>query len=341
MSKVKASVIIPTHNRNDKLLETLSCLKAQRLDPDEYEIIVVDDGSTPPIVIQEADGQPTIRLQRTEGLERSAARNRGAGIAAGEVLIFIDDDITVDGDFVARHLQAQAEWPSALAVGAVNLPAQSLKKPFARFRQRLEQRNVPRARGLTTSRNFCTAANMSIARDSFQKLGGFDGSIASSEDQDLALRHTGRGGQIIFLPEAQGIHCDDSLDVRSYCRRAEWGSLYMFSFCDRHPDWPDNVERARVNGLVRWGREPFRQSARKLIKSGLSIKPVVELLFFAAFLLERVAPKGSVLDRVYRLLLGAHIFRGYRKGLTQNAISKQQAGLRSDLAADSYVQADR
>ena len=341
MCKVKASVIIPTHNRHDRLLETLSYLKAQRLDPREYEIIVVDDGSTPPVVIQEADAGPTIRLQRTEGVERSAARNRGARIAAGEILIFTDDDITVDGDFVAMHLQAQREWPGALAVGAVSLPAESMTKPFARFRQRLEQQNVPRARGLTPSGNLCTAANMSIPRDSFQKLGGFDGSIASSEDQDLALRHTRRGGQIVFLPEAMGVHRDEALDIRSYCRRAEWGSLHMRPFCDRYPDIPDNVERARVNGPVRWGSEAVWQSARKLIKRGLSLNPIVELLFGAAYLLEGFAPDSRLLDRVYRVLLGAHIFRGYRKGLRQSPIGDQDSGLRPDLAADSYVQADR
>lgn len=341
MSRVEASVIIPTHNRNDKIAETLVLLRAQRLEPTVFEIIVVDDASTPPVAIGETSGGPKIILERTEGLERSGARNRGASVATGQLLIFLDDDVSVDADFVAGHLQAYAQWPVALVVGAVDLPPEAMTNPFARFRQKLERQAVPLSRGLASTQNFCTAQNMSMDRKLFQALGGFEPSIVSSEDQDLALRHIARGGQIVFLPEARAVHRDDALDIRSYCRRAEWGSLYMRPFCDRYPDWPDNVERARVNGPVRWGGEPVQQSARKLIKRGLSLKPIVELLFGVASLLEGFAPESRLLDRVYRLLLGAHIFRGYRKGLTQSVSRDPHSGLTPELAADSYVQADR
>ena len=56
---------------------------------------------------------------------------------------------------------------------------------------------------------------------------------------------------------------------------------------------------------------------RKLGKRVLALPPVIELLFATAALLERSAPESPVLDRVYRLLLGAHIFRGYRRGLAR------------------------
>src|SRR5262249_210153 len=161
--------------------------------------------------------------------------------------------------------------------------------------------------GPITIENFCTAANMSIARDRFLEIGRFDPSIVSSEDQDFALRHTARGGQIIFAPEARAIHCDHALDIRSYCRRADWSSERMLPFCRRYPDWPDNVERDRVNGPLRFDREPVSQSMRKLIKVGLAARSIIALLFAVASLLERLVPNSRVLDRVYRLLLGAHI----------------------------------
>lgn len=326
MRNIRASVIIATHNRPGKLSQTLSSLTVQEIGTAEYEIIVVDDGSKPPVVIDRGDEYPPVVLVRVEGLERSAARNRGAAVARGELLIFIDDDISVKPDFVAAHVRAHQDWPGVLAVGAINLPGEAMTTPFGRFRQKLEQNEVPLARGLTATRNFCTAANMSTSRESFLALGGFDGSITSSEDQDFALRHTARGGYIAFLPEADGVHRDDALDIRSYCVRAEWGSLNMISFCRRYPDWPDNVERERVNGPVR-PSAPIFETVRKIVKVMLTLRPISSCLFSMASLLERAAPNSRSLDRVYRLLLGIHIFRGYRRGLKLSASNNQRSAI--------------
>jgi GT2 family glycosyltransferase len=182
---------------------------------------------------------------------------------------------------------------------------------------------------------------MSIARERFLEIGGFDSSIVSSEDQDFALRHSARSGRIVFLPEAKAIHCDDSLDIRSYCRRAEWGSRHMIPFCLRYPDCAENIERHRINAPMKFGQEPLMQSLRKAIKSVLASKPVELILFAVAAFIERVAPNSATLDRTYRLLLGAHIFRGYREGLRRSPISDQQPGIKIEVTKGTYVEVDR
>ena len=314
MNACKISVIIPTRNRPARLRKTLEGLSRQDLARECYEIIVVDDGSTLPLSLNTNDQLQACTLIRLEGVERSAARNRGATVAVGETLLFLDDDMAVSPNFLSVHLRAHEEWRGALIVGGVRLPEETQATPFGRFRQRLEQRDTPRLPGPSAGSNFCTAANMSIGRDVFDELGGFDIGLCSSEDQDLALRHIARGAEMVFLPAAEAIHWDQSLDIRSYCGRAEWGSRLMIPFCERYRDLPDNVERNRVNGPVRLSREPVSQSARKLIKRTIAAAPVVALLFAIASLLERIAPNGRALNRVYRLLLGAHILRGYRNG---------------------------
>lgn len=348
MSHPKISIIIPTHNRPDALVETLAHLRQQ--DPaTDYEIIVVDDGSMPPVVLSENSLHPRCTLVRLAGVERSAARNAGAAIAEGELLIFIDDDIHVGREFLRAYLRAHDEWPEALLVGSIRLPPDALLNPFGRFRQRLEQHAGPRSPGLVRARNFCTAANMAIPRDLFQKLDGFEPALVSSEDQDLALRHTSRGGPIGFVPEAQATHQDTALDIRRYCRRAEWGSEHMVLFCQRYPGWPDNIERKRVNGPVLWGIEPLWLSLRKMIKSALAPKPVLAILFCLALRLERWAPDSSLLDKLYRLLLGLHIFRGYRRGLEHYRIivpapSRSASGQRTSRRNSSkrlHAQYDR
>jgi glycosyltransferase involved in cell wall biosynthesis len=307
---MKLSVIVPTRNRADVLHETVGNLSRQDFSPIDYEIVVVDDGSSPPVKVKEP-----VRLIRLEGVERSAARNAGARAARGDVILFLDDDVSVDEGFLAAHLAAQREWPGVLAVGRIVLPEEEHDRPFLRFRRSLERVEVPVDRGLVAKANFCTAQNMSIPRESFLALGGFSEEIISGEDQDLALRHTGAGGRIVYLPEATGVHRDHFLDIESYCRRVEWGSEHVVPFCRRHPEWPDNEVRERVNGPIRWRQESLAESVRKAGKAVLALPPATWMLLHAIGLLERMAPQGALLDKAFRAALGVHLFRGYRKGL--------------------------
>ena len=311
------SVVIPTRNRPEALSETLRGLREQALPAQDYEIVIVDDGSSPGIRLECPENGPPCILIRLEGRERSAARNVGAQAAHGAFVVFVDDDMSVATDFLEAHLAAHNEWPDAIVVGSIRLPKAVLERPFGRFRQALEMQGVPQSRGVSCARNFCTAANMSMSRKRFRELGGFDEALVTAEDQDLALRQSQGGGLIAFLPEAGAVHRDEALDVRGYCRRSEWGSERVVAFCERHREWPDNIERDRVNGPARWRHEPLRWSARKALKRVIAVPAVVEVLFAAASMLERSAPDSRLLERIYRLLLGAHVFRGYRRGLAQ------------------------
>jgi len=300
----------------------LAALRTQTLPASAYEVFVVDDGSAVPVRVVSGQDEPKCTVVRLTGLERSAARNAGARVARGEVLVFVDDDISVSPGFLEAHAAAQTEWPAALAVGAIELSGGTPGRPFSSFRRALESQGVPSKRGVTHARNFCTAGNMSMARRQFLQLGGFDEALISAEDQDLALRHSEAAGTIVFLPEAVGIHRDEALDVRSYCRRAEWGSRHIVAFCRKHPAWQDNIAREHVNGALRWGREPTAQSARKVWKKLAGLRPILELLFAAAAVVERVAPRSPVLERLYRVLLGVHIHRGYRYGASHSMSRK-------------------
>lgn len=314
MTQFALSVVIATRNRPLKLAETLTCLRAQSVSADRYEVLVVDDGSTPPVDLSLPETCPAYRVLRLDGQGRSAARNAGAAAARGDLLVFVDDDIVVTPSFLAVHLAGQGRWPGALAVGRLDLPPSVGETPFGRFRQRLERTGIPSRDGPVDAPNFCAAGNMSVPRQRFEALGGFDLSLASGEDQDLALRHTARDGAIVYLGAAAGVHHDDALDLRSYCQRAEWGSQHIVAFCRKHPHWTDNVHRERVNGPVRLGAEPWAASLTKLVKSALSTSPSLEALFTLAPVIERSGSEACG-TRFYRMMLGLHMFRGYRRGL--------------------------
>lgn len=312
MSEPTTSVVVATRDRPSKLGVTLARLLAQE-NASPHEVIVVDDGSQPPLAAQ----PPQVRLLRLGGSGRSHARNQGAALARGELLVFVDDDILVERDFLSWHGRAHHEWSRAIVTGAIRLPSHALATPFGRFRQAMEDSTLPRSRGLAPA-SFCAAGNMSIRRDDFVALDGFDPSLSSAEDQDLALRHVARGGRTAYLPEAIAVHDDDALDVRSYCRRAEWGMRELAPFCRRHADLPENRLRHEVNGPASLRRDGARRWARKLAKGVTASRPVIELLFLLAGVTERWLPESRVPGLVYRLLLGAHLRRGYQQGLQRH-----------------------
>jgi hypothetical protein len=155
---------------------------------------------------------------------------------------------------------------------------------------------------------------MSISRKCFLALGGFDSGIVSSEDQDLALRHSAAGGTIVYLPEAAAVHDDSATSLREYCGRAEWGAEQMEPFCRRHPAWPDNQLRRSVNGPVSWSKDSPGLISRKVAKQLLGWPPVLALLHAVIGRLEASRPSSGLLVSFYRLALGIHIQRGFRKG---------------------------
>jgi glycosyltransferase involved in cell wall biosynthesis len=98
VTKPLVSIIIPTHNEQEHILECLKSLKRQDYHP--VEIIVVDDGSTDKTVeiIKSID----TAIFQQQHLGAGAARNLGARKAKGEILVFVDADMTFDPDFVSK-----------------------------------------------------------------------------------------------------------------------------------------------------------------------------------------------------------------------------------------------
>lgn len=296
---ISASVIVPTHNRPNEIAETLQHLLGVRTETD-FEIVVVDDGSNPPLSLS----SPGVRLVRTPGIERSRARNLGAVFAAGDLLVFLDDDIAVSPDLVSTHQRSAVEFGDVLCVGRISLPGALCRSPFGRFRQLIENSSQARPRGFVGEKNFCTAANMSIRRGTFLALGGFDPAMLSGEDQDLALRFTALGKSIVFLPEADGLHRDHNADIASYCRRHEWGARAMAPLLRRYPDRADSKARLRFEkGFA--------------LRRVLSRRLILALLLRGVSTVERVHGSDRVLLPIYRLLLGLHLFRGFREGLLE------------------------
>lgn len=107
---MKATVVIPTYNRAERLAQLLACLTTQG--DALARVVVCDDGSsddTAAVTRSFAARLPLVyEWQENMGFRAGQARNRGIARADGDVIVFVDDDVLVASDFVAKHLAAHA-----------------------------------------------------------------------------------------------------------------------------------------------------------------------------------------------------------------------------------------
>jgi glycosyltransferase involved in cell wall biosynthesis len=108
------SVIICTHDpRGDYLAATLEALRAQTLPLEEWEFLLVDNLSTPPLSERiSLAWHPSGRHVREEKIGLSNARICGLKAARAKLIIFVDDDNLLAPDYLANALKIAAEWPS-------------------------------------------------------------------------------------------------------------------------------------------------------------------------------------------------------------------------------------
>jgi glycosyltransferase involved in cell wall biosynthesis len=202
---VKFSVVIPTYNRAATLRQTLTALMAQ--DYPDYEIIVVDDGSTDDTRAMIAREFPQVRYIYQQNRGPAAARNRGIAHARGEIIAFTDDDCVPPRDWLARLADGYARYPDVVGVGGyLEAPDEVLQRaPLARY-ERFIARRVFRVSEREYVGGFeCPAGgtnNIAYRRAILERVGGFDESFpyAAGEDADLKWRICQLGARLLYVP---------------------------------------------------------------------------------------------------------------------------------------------
>jgi hypothetical protein len=132
---LKLTVVIPTRNRPTQILRLLQSLERQTLDPKSFEVVVVDDGSTPPLAAAELSASRPygLRLLRRDH-DNSAHESRAAGaaIARGARVLFLDDDVEPEPHVLSSH----ATVTDGYAVGLILYPADGRETPYVRLQSR-------------------------------------------------------------------------------------------------------------------------------------------------------------------------------------------------------------
>lgn len=229
-----ASIIVCTYNRADSLRETLAALKALEAQPErDWEVIVVDNNSrdhTRQVVEEAQAGWPRLRYEFEAAQGLSNARNHGIAAARGEVLLFTDDDVLPETDWMEVSL-AGLERYGADACGGYIAPRWEIPPPAwlsERFHGFLAVRtdrsddypiDVP---GLAPY-----GANMVVKKAVFDRVGGFDTSrgrtgksLASGEDGELFERILNAGLKAVFLGRSRVHHKVEGFRcTKAYMRR--------------------------------------------------------------------------------------------------------------------------
>jgi GT2 family glycosyltransferase len=215
---MSVSVVICTYNRAQLLKQTLDSLALQTVGPEQFEIVVVDDGSvdeTPEVCHQMRQDLPHIKYLSNEvNLGIGCSRNRGIRSVEGEFILFTDDDCIANKDWVER-MSAALEKESVVA-GAVESPELDyvrLCHNIAEFHPFMPGRKPGKV-------EFIAGANMGFRRSVLDELGGFNEKVKTAEDMEFILRIRSRGYRIYLARDAVVSHEHD---------RGTLGSVFGYS----------------------------------------------------------------------------------------------------------------
>ncbi|AIE74689.1 MULTISPECIES: glycosyltransferase family 2 protein [unclassified Synechocystis] len=237
---MKLSVIIPTYQRSQVLLDSIHAL-TELLTP-ESELLIVDQTPQHPVEVerqlQELDMQKKIRWLKLPEPSIPVAMNRGLQEAKGKIVLFLDDDIIPDRQLLTAHIQAQQI--ADLVAGQVLQPREKSEplQPGEPFR--FNSTSPEQIREFMGG-NFSIKRNLAIA------LGGFDQNFVGAAyryEAEFAHRYCQKYGLIAYEPQARIHHLRaERGGTRSYghhlrtAQPAHTFGAYYYLLKSKPPGW--------------------------------------------------------------------------------------------------------
>jgi GT2 family glycosyltransferase/SAM-dependent methyltransferase/glycosyltransferase involved in cell wall biosynthesis len=235
------SVVLPTFNRISTLKICLAALAFQTLPVSEWEVIVVDDGSTDGTSAYFSETPSPFFLQTISQSNQGAGAARRAGVMAarGEYVVLCNDDTVASSNLLAEHCRLQRKYANTKsAVLGQFFPSSECAhralsfwinhSPFLFPQQSLK------AGQLCDSAHFVTC-NLSIRRQAITGTGNFDPIFRVAEDSELGARLTQSGYQVRFEPSAAATHEHPSFTSADLLRRASIYGSATLQLVRKHP----------------------------------------------------------------------------------------------------------
>lgn len=215
------SVIIPSFNRDDSILDAINSVLKQHLT--DFEIVVIDDGSTDNtnIILQEYTNKyPNVKYFYQHNQGPSSARNYGANISRGKFLVFLDSDDLVKETWLSSFYKLIYENNNIglVSIGYENSILYRFPSLFDSYYEDVKA--------------LFLAGTFAVEKSIFQSVEGYDKNLTYGENWDLGFRIIGevfRRELKIFYSNEVGLfyNKDESFENKDYFIKKAQSNVYL------------------------------------------------------------------------------------------------------------------
>jgi len=218
------SAIICTYNRARYLRPLLDSLAANTLPAKDYEILLVDNNCTDNTEeicrhFKEANPEINFRYVKEPQQGLSAARNKGIEEAAGDIIVYIDDDALIDPNYLEDYADWFAKHPRTMAAGGPILPRYEegsepeWMSPYTRalLTAWMDYGDKPR---IYPKGKYPGGGNAAYRKSVFDTTGLFNtalgrkgGNLMGSEEKDIFQKMAANDMEVMYLPTPVLHHC--------------------------------------------------------------------------------------------------------------------------------------
>jgi glycosyltransferase involved in cell wall biosynthesis len=328
-----ASVIIPTYNRPDTVLRLLDSLTRQTLSPAAFEVIVVDDGSTYDSSLITQQQYPfALKYLRQPNSGATIARNNGAQHSQGDVLVVIDDDVTVTPPVLAALTDLCCRETAVLVMGTlISRSEDPAPSPFTQSALAAVNNYDHAGSGDNQDRellfSWCNTQLLAVRRADFFALGMLQdptGGWPNWDDVDFGYRAHLAGFRLLQSSQAVGYHWDNSLrSLAAACNRWQRAGQSAVRLFQTHPGLQPHLPMLQDKTPVNWSQDSPKLVIKKAVRRLLAVSPMIWLMEQAAAVIEQGYPKHQgVLLRLYSWIQGSYMALGYREGLQTASVAR-------------------
>lgn len=289
---MRVSVVIPTFRRGKSLARTLGALTAQALPA--HEIIVVDQNEAGWLENEVGADLSAAIVHWTPQPNASAARNFGFVRSSGDLVLFIDDDLIPEPDFLSEGVSRLCANPEVGCLAPLVVTDETNVAEAARHARSQALREHPMARGVLAMPSVISAA-MFFRRETYEKSGGFDELLfdfaRAGEDQELCFRMRARGLDV-WLDTSLAVFHDETTPGGCELRtQPYWQS--------RERAIRSNVLRARLHARGRIQPGPMIRLVRSaFLNSAMARNPPLWTLRNARLLARALVDSKSMLQEL-------------------------------------------
>ena len=218
---MKCSIVITNYNQSTFLETSIKSAFSQDFPKDEYEIVIVDDGSTDNSVQKVDDYISSIdtagvsfKLLIKDNGGTASARNLGVQQSIGEYICFLDADDEYGTEKLSRSISEIEIYPRVGVVYSDYIEMDESGGKRVTFKAPFD--------AAVLMSHCMVSTNSMVSREAFDKVGGFDTSIKACEDYDFWLRVSNAGFMIRHIPEVLFTYrCHSGQKTQTY-NMEEW-----------------------------------------------------------------------------------------------------------------------